>query len=75
MVSEFAEGGTLRKHLNCHFHNLTRKDKFKLGLEITSGLKHFGLLIYQANLPSLYSIRHSLPKTKFICLIVIHKLL
>ena len=40
MVSEFAEGGTLRKHLNCHFHNLTRKDKFKLGLEITSGLKH-----------------------------------
>ena len=40
MVSEFAEGGTLRKHLKRHFDSLTWKDKYKLGLEITSGLKH-----------------------------------
>jgi len=40
MVFEFAEGGTLQKHLSCHFDSLTWKDKYKLGLDITGGLKH-----------------------------------
>ena len=40
MVFEFAEGGTLHKHLSCHFDSLTWKDKYKLGLDITNGLKH-----------------------------------
>ena len=40
MVLEFADGGTLRNHLDNHFNRLTWKDKYKLGLEITNGLKH-----------------------------------
>ena len=40
MVFEFAEGGTLQKHLSYHFDSLTWEDKYKLGLDITRGLKH-----------------------------------
>ena len=40
MMFELADGGTLREHLRKHFKNLTWKDKYKLGLEVTNGLKH-----------------------------------
>ena len=40
MVFEYAEGGTLQSHLSRHFNNLTWKDKYKLGLDITKGLDH-----------------------------------
>jgi len=40
MIFELADGGSLRKHLEKHFKDLTWKDKYKLGLEITNGLKH-----------------------------------
>ena len=40
MISELADGGNLREHLEKHFNDLTWKDKYKLGLEITNGLKY-----------------------------------
>ena len=40
MIFELADGGSLRKHLDKHFKHLTWKDKYKLGLEIISGLKY-----------------------------------
>ena len=40
MIFELADGGSLREHLKNHFDNLTWKDKYKLGLEITNGLKY-----------------------------------
>ena len=40
MIFEFASGGTLRNHLMQHFHSLTWEDKYKLGLEITNGLRY-----------------------------------
>ena len=40
MIFELADGGSLRKHLEKHFKDLTWKDKYKLGLEITNGLKY-----------------------------------
>jgi len=40
MIFEFADGGTLRKHLMRHFDSLTWKDKYELGLQITNGLRH-----------------------------------
>jgi len=40
MIFELADGGSLRKHLEKHFQDLTWKHKYKLGLEITNGLKH-----------------------------------
>ena len=61
MVFEFANGGTLRKHLSQHFHSLTWEDKYKLSLEITNGLRymheldiiHKDLVIYDYTLSSL----------------------
>ena len=40
MIFELADGGTLREYLRKHFNDLTWKDKYKLGLEVTNGLKH-----------------------------------
>ena len=40
MISELADGGNLREHLEKHFKDLTWKDKYKLGLDVTNGLKH-----------------------------------
>ena len=40
MIFELADGGNLREHLNRHFDDLTWNDKYKLGLEITNGLKY-----------------------------------
>jgi len=40
MIFEFANGGTLRTHLARHFRSLTWKDKYKLSLDITNGLKY-----------------------------------
>ena len=40
MIFELADGGTLRQHLAKHFKDLTWKDKYKLGLDVTNGLKH-----------------------------------
>ena len=40
MIFELADGGTLREHLEKRFEDLTWKDKYKLGLDITNGLKH-----------------------------------
>jgi len=40
MMFELADGGTLREYLRKHFNYLTWKDKYKLGLEVTNGLKH-----------------------------------
>jgi len=40
MIFELADGGSLREHLGEHFDDLTWKDKYKLGLEITNGLKY-----------------------------------
>ena len=40
MIFELADGGSLRKHLEKYFKHLTWKDKCKLGLEITNGLKY-----------------------------------
>jgi len=40
MIFELADGGSLREHLNNHFDDLTWKDKYKLGLEITNGLEY-----------------------------------
>ena len=40
MIFEFANDGTLRNHLMQRFRSLTWKDKYKLGLEITNGLRH-----------------------------------
>ena len=40
MIFEFANGGTLRIHLMQHFRSLKWKDKYKLGLEITNGLRY-----------------------------------
>jgi len=40
MIFELADGGNLRKYLEKRFKDLTWKDKYKLGLEITNGLKH-----------------------------------
>ena len=35
MIFELADGGTLREHLEKRFEDLTWKDKYKLGLDIT----------------------------------------
>ena len=40
MMFELADGGSLREYLRKHFKSLTWKDKYKLGLEVTNGLKH-----------------------------------
>ena len=40
MIFELADGGSLREHLEKCFDDLTWKDKYKLGLEITNGLKY-----------------------------------
>ena len=40
MIFELADGGSLHEHLKNHFKDLTWKDKYKLGLEITNGLRH-----------------------------------
>ena len=40
MMFELADGGSLREYLRKHFTDLTWKDKYKLGLEVTNGLKH-----------------------------------
>jgi len=40
MVFEFAEGGTLHNYLIRHFNSLTWGDKYKLGLEVTEGLRY-----------------------------------
>ena len=40
MIFEFADGGTLRSHLMNHFKDLTWTDKYKLGIEITNGLRY-----------------------------------
>jgi len=40
MMFELAEGGSLRGYLRKHSNSLTWKDKYKLGLEITNGLRH-----------------------------------
>src|SRR5205823_14003069 len=40
MIFELADGGSLREHLKNHFDDLTWKDKYKLGLGITNGLKY-----------------------------------
>ena len=37
---ELADGGNLRGYLRKHFKSLTWEDKYKLGLEVTNGLKH-----------------------------------
>ena len=40
MIFELADGGSLREHLDKHFKDLTWGHKYKLGLEITNGLKY-----------------------------------
>ena len=40
MIFEFADGGTLRRHLDECYRVLSWKDKIALGLGITDGLKH-----------------------------------
>ena len=40
MMFELADGGNLRGYLKNHFKSLTWEDKYKLGLEVTNGLKH-----------------------------------
>ena len=40
MMFELADGGSLREYLTKHFESFTWKDKYKLGLEVTNGLKH-----------------------------------
>ena len=40
LVFDFADGGSLREHLANNFDSLTWKDKYKLGLEITNGIKY-----------------------------------
>jgi len=40
MMFELADGGNLRGYLRKHFKSLTWGDKYKLGLEVTNGLKH-----------------------------------
>jgi serine/threonine protein kinase len=44
MVFEFADGGTLRTHLENHFNELTWRDKYKLSLDITNGLTYLHAL-------------------------------
>ena len=44
MIFELADGGSLREYLKRYFKDLTWKDKYRLGLEITSGLKHLHTL-------------------------------
>ena len=44
MIFELADGGTLRQHLEKHFNDLTWKDKYKLALGITNGLRHLHAL-------------------------------
>ena len=40
IIFELADGGSLREYLKKHFKDLTWKDKYKLGFEITNGLNH-----------------------------------
>ena len=40
MMFELADGGSLREYLRKHFTSLTWKDKYRLGLEVTNGLRH-----------------------------------
>jgi len=40
MVFEYADGGTLYEHLQKYFSNLTWKDRYQLGVDITDGLMH-----------------------------------
>ena len=61
MMFELADGGTLREYLRKHFKNLTWKDKYKLGLEVTNGLRHLHDLdiihkdlVFIAHTPRLY---------------------
>ena len=44
MVFEFADGGNLGAYLASHFKNLTWKEKYNLGLDITNGLKYLHML-------------------------------
>ena len=51
---ELADGGSLHEYLRKHFKSLTWKDKYKLGLEVTNGLKHLhDLDIVHKNLVSI----------------------
>ncbi|CAG8506636.1 1808_t:CDS:2 [Paraglomus occultum] len=53
IIYEYADGGTLRQHLNEQFDNLTWKDKYKLGLEIANGLRFLhSLNIFHLNMSS-----------------------
>jgi len=38
MILEYADGGNLNAYLKKHFTSLTWKEKYNLGLSITSGL-------------------------------------
>ena len=44
MVFEFADGGSLRAYLVDRFTDLTWKEKYNLGLDITNGLKYLHVL-------------------------------
>jgi len=44
MVFEFADGGSLRAYLVDSFKDLTWKEKYNLGLDITNGLKYLHVL-------------------------------
>jgi len=44
MVFEFADGGSLSAYLVKHFKDLTWKEKYNLGLDITNGLKYLHVL-------------------------------
>ena len=44
MVFEYAEGGCLREYLGHCFNDLTWENKYKLGLDITNGLKYLHAL-------------------------------
>jgi len=44
MVFEFADGGSLRAYLVNRSKDLTWKEKYKLGLDITNGLKYLHVL-------------------------------
>jgi serine/threonine protein kinase len=73
MISEFADGGSLREHLVSYFDELTWKDKYKSGLDITNGLRylHSQDIIHKDLYDDNFALHHGLLQYNFTVLIPI----
>ncbi|PKY23168.1 kinase-like protein, partial [Rhizophagus irregularis] len=59
LIMEYADGGDLRKYLECNFTKLTWDDKFRLAYQIAEGIKYLhGENIFHRDLHSKNIVMH-----------------